>query len=145
MRRVNCMTYYSRKSTRIPGYDYSREHYYFITICTHEHRCIFGHPERMNRFGFIAQNHILRMSQHSPEIFVDKFVVMPNHIHMILVIENRSGKRADQIIGFLKAGISREIRKMEPEMKIWQRSFHDHIIRNEKTIKRYGNILIIIQ
>ena len=119
-----------RKSPRIPGYDYSTCNYYFITICTHHHRCIFGQPEMLNHWGTIVQEHILEIADHYDGVRVDKYIVMPNHIHLILVLENEKNPDCNQIIAQYKSGVSREIHRIEPDVTIWQRSYHDHIIRN---------------
>ena len=82
------MSYYARKTTRIPNYDYSTSNYYFITICTHNRRCIFGQPDALNDWGVIAREHILQIPEHYDGVQVDEFVVMPNHVHMILILVN---------------------------------------------------------
>jgi hypothetical protein len=76
----------NRKSTRIPNYDYASRNYYFVTICTDGKRCIFGFPGKLNQFGNIAKDCLIRIPEIYPGIQLDKFVVMPNHIHGILVI-----------------------------------------------------------
>lgn len=125
------MPFYSRKSPRIPNYDYSAENYYFITICTHNRNCLFGLPQAQTRLGNIAQKHINAIEFHYSCVRIDKFVVMPNHIHMILVIEK--GQQADvrQIAGQYKSGVTRDARRLYPGIVLWQRSFHDHIIRKQ--------------
>ena len=130
---VKCMDYPKRKSPRIPGYDYSNENYYFITICTHDKQCIFGSVNKQNNFGRIAKNHIIQLSNHYDGVYVDHYVVMPNHVHMIIVLENSGKNDLNQVIGQFKSGVSREIRNMEPAMRVWQRSYYDHVIRNEKS------------
>ena len=127
------MTYYKRKSPRIPGYDYSSSNYYFITICTHEHRCIFGLPNCLNRIGRIAEKEIEDLNVHYENISIDKYVVMPNHIHIILVIEDSyKNPNLNQIVAQYKSGVTRKIREFLPNFKIWQRSYHDHVIRDQK-------------
>ena len=130
------MTFYSRKSPRIPNYDYASENYYFITVCTHNRKCLFGYPERHNEFGEITRRHIEQIPSHYDNVYVDKYVVMPNHIHLILYVG--SGKKADakQVIAQYKSGVSREIRKIIPDLKLWQRSFHDHVIRSKADYER---------
>ena len=130
------MSFYSRKSARIPNYDYSAENYYFITVCTHNRRCIFGPPMQLNRVGQIAWEHINQISSHYSNISVDKFVVMPNHIHLILYVGSGNKNDAEQVIAQYKSGVSRTVRKIYPEMKLWQRSFHDHVIRNQADYER---------
>ena len=118
-----------RKSPRIPGYDYATPNYYFITICTHEKNCIFWSGGKLNTFGQIAFDAAMQISAHFPGNRVDSFVVMPNHIHMILVVE-LGGTDATVVIGQYKSQVSKEIHKIDPKRKIWQTSFHDHGIRN---------------
>ena len=129
-----------RKSPRISYYDYSKDNFYFVTICDHEKRCIFGFANQKNRFGKIAEEAVLEITRHSSSVRVDKFVVMPNHIHMILVIgcDNKDEKNPSltQVIGLFKSGVTREIHKTAPGEKVWQRSFHDHIIRNQMDYER---------
>ena len=118
-----------RKSPRITGYDYATPNYYFITICTHEKNCIFWSGGKLNTFGQIAFDAAMQISAHFPGNRVDSFVVMPNHIHMILVVEP-GGTDATVVIGQYKSQVSKEIHKIDPKRKIWQTSFHDHGIRN---------------
>ena len=118
-----------RKSPRTPGYDYATPNYYFITICTHEKNCIFWSGGKLNTFGQIAFDAAMQISAHFPGNRVDSFVVMPNHIHMILVVEP-GGTDATVVIGQYKSQVSKEIHKIDPKRKIWQTSFHDHGIRN---------------
>ena len=137
------MTYYSRKSARIPNYDYSRCNYYFVTICTYEHRCLFGYPDHLNQSGIIAQEEIIGLPSHYHTIMIDKFVVMPNHIHMILIIgDGENNPNLNQIIGQYKSGVTRRIHEFLPDMKIWQRSYHDHVIHDQKV---YEKILMYIE
>ena len=130
------MTYYSRKSPRIPYYDYSCENFYFVTICTHNRRCLFGSIDAQNRYGKIAEKHIQSLSAHYDHVRIDKYVVMPNHIHMIVVMEKGNTLTLEQIIGLYKSGVSREIQKYDVDFEIWQRSFHDHIIRNQASYEK---------
>ena len=127
------MIYYTRKSPRIPMYDYSSCNYYFITICTHNKLCLFGSPDHLSEFGQIAKAHLEQLSSHYDGISVDKYVVMPNHIHMILILPSGNQYDLNQIIGQYKSGVTRMNRKIHSGTDtIWQRSYHDHIIRNQK-------------
>ena len=136
------MTFYTRKATRIPNYDYSSCNYYFLTICTHNRRCIFGEPAALNVFGKIAEEQMQRIAAHYDGVYVDKYVVMPNHVHLILKIEDTDHNfNVSQIIAQYKSGVSRQIRQIDSEMQIWQRSFHDHIIRNQKSYESIWNYI----
>ena len=140
------MTFYSRKSPRIPNFDYSGDYYYFVTVCTHNRRCLFGEPECLNGWGQIARKQILQIEDHYNNVKVDQYVVMPNHIHMILVIgcgvKAENNPDLQQIMAQLKSGISREIHKSGTEITVWQRSFHDHVIRGQAD---YEKIWLYIQ
>ena len=136
------MAYCSRKPTRIPGYDYSSENYYFVTICTHEKKCIFGTTDKLNKFGEIAKEDIRQIESHFDNVHIDHFIIMPNHIHMIIVLSSENRVSLSHVIGLYKSGVSRKIRKLQPELNVWQRSFHDHIIRNQQ---EYENIWQYIQ
>ena len=127
------MRYPFRKSTRIPDFDYSSANYYFITICTQYKRCLFGTIKEQNQYGKIASDMLMNIEQHFSGIHVDKYVIMPNHVHLILVIKNSQiPTNLNTVIGLYKSGVSREIHKIKPGLEVWQRSFHDHVIRNQR-------------
>ena len=130
------MTFYSRKPTRIPNYDYSSENYYFITICTHNRKCIFGIPDQLSKIGTIAYQEIEAIPLHYESVYIDKFVVMPNHVHMIMVLSNGNNADAKQIIAQYKAGVTRKVRNIYPDINIWQRSFNDNIISNQNSYEK---------
>ena len=134
------MTYYSRKSARIPNYDYTSCNYYFVTICTHNRKCIFGSVEKLNKSGEIAKNEIISLSEHYQSVLIDHFVVMPNHIHMIIILEEK-GPNLNQIIAQYKSGVSRKIHTVFPIISVWQRSYHDHIIRNQASYEKIWNYI----
>lgn len=129
------MTFYSRKSTRLQKYDYSNNNYYFITICTHNKKCIFGTAGVLNTNGQISKNELEYLSGRYEGVYVDNYIVMPNHVHAIIVLENQN-KTLSEIIGLYKSGVSKKIREKDVTIKVWQRSFHDHIIRSEKSYLR---------
>ena len=124
-----------RKNPRLPQFDYSAPNYYFITICTYEKSCLFGTPGQLNRYGKIAAFGLQEISKHFSSIRLDIFVVMPNHVHAIVVLE-KSDYNLSNIIGQYKSFVSREIHKINPEIKVWQTSFHDHVIRNDREYQK---------
>ena len=77
-----------RRSIRLKGYDYSQDGAYFVTICTHNIECLFGKivdgEMRINEWGKIAERCWLEIPQHYPNVSLDEFVIMPNHIYGIL-------------------------------------------------------------
>lgn len=131
------MAFFSRKPTRIPGYDYSKCNYYFITLCTYDKKCIFGSPQNLNRLGKIVQEHIENIKNHYKSVRVDNYVVMPNHVHMIIALQDEiHNPNISSLVALFKTGVTKQIRLIEPDMKVWQRSFHDHIIRNQRSYEK---------
>ena len=132
------MDFPKRKLPRLSGYDYSRSKYYFVTICTDEKKDLFGEIGKLNCFGKIAEQKLLEIEQHYENVFVDKYVIMPNHIHAIIILKKLKTERSrpfptlSEVVGLYKSGVTKEIHKIESELKIWQKSFNDVIIRNEK-------------
>lgn len=142
------MDYANRKGLRLPGYDYSRAGGYFITVCTHKRSCILsrvlsGNENRrsqieLTNLGRIAEEVLLQLEKQY-NILVPSWVIMPNHIHLILVIENSGGKTrvsAGQFVGAFKSIVFNQWKKECDRCgmasgKLWQRDFYDHIIRNE--------------
>lgn len=80
-----------RRSIRLQGYDYSRAGAYFITICTQNRECLFGDIAdgkiALNPFGEIATGQWRAIPDRFPDVGTDEFVVMPNHIHGIVIID----------------------------------------------------------
>ena len=125
----------SRKNPRLKDFDYSSPNYYFITICTFDKACIFGKPNELNRWGITAGSVLEEIEQHFSNVRIDKYVIMPNHVHMILVLADFNAG-ISQIVGQYKSSVTRKIRETDPGQKVWQTSFHDHVIRNQKDYER---------
>jgi len=139
-----------RKRTRLKNYDYSENGYYFITICAKNREEWFGKVEKevmiLNHYGKIVNQCWDGLPNHYLNCSLDTFVIMPNHIHGIIVIRNNNtvgnGLKpfpthglSEMIRGF-KTFSSRKINeKIKSENKFeWQKSFYDHVIRNEKSL-----------
>jgi putative transposase len=78
-----------RQSIRMKGYDYAQNGVYFITVCTHNRHCFFAEiktPMVLTRYGIVVQNAWNNTPIIRPNILLDAFVIMPNHIHGIIVI-----------------------------------------------------------
>jgi REP element-mobilizing transposase RayT len=156
-----------RKNNRLQHYDYSSPGAYFITFCTHNRKnmlsrivgAIHESPEsQLTQYGKILDDVIKRFPAHL-HTAVDKYVIMPNHIHIIFTITNDEVLRAiresplrvrsllSKSVGYIKMNASKEIHKRYTSEKIWQRGFHDHVIRNRYDYERivryiYKNPLI---
>ena len=123
-----------RKSPRIPNFDYTASNYYFITICTNGKACIFGPPTNLSALGKIVRDCLLQIPSHFPSVSLDKWVVMPNHIHAIIILNG--GTNLTSVVGLFKSSVAKEVHKTSPNLTVWQTSFHDHIIRNEADYQR---------
>lgn len=122
----------NRKYPRLKEYDYSKKNFYFITICTDQKKCIFGKPTELNQIGKIAEITLKNLQKHFTNIRIDKYVIMPNHVHVIIEVI-ADGSNLVNVIGSFKSAVTKEIHKIQPDLVVWQRSFHDHIIRNQKS------------
>ena len=127
--------YFTRKNPRLRDYNYALGGYYFITICTENKKSFFGEivedKIQLNEIGKLAYGNIEKLEEIYNTIKIDKFVVMPNHIHMILIIDKETDLTVSRIIKQYKEWITKTIKK-----SIWQKSYYDHIIRNEKDYYR---------
>lgn len=157
----------NRKSNRLKGYDYSKNNLYFVTICVQDKSCCFGsvisagtgrdlsvhHPNEdfsmeLNQYGLIVKERIEWLIQQYQYVDIHNFVVMPNHIHLILEIDSLRVKDKDvkikslsSLIGAFKTTSSKLIHELGFLEFSWQRSFHDHIIRNEKSYQNISNYI----
>ena len=107
------------KKLRLQGFDYSSPGWYYVTICTKDRIEWFGEIKKnkmiLNASGQIVLNVWNQIPQHYQGISIDELVIMPNHLHGIIIIE--------------------PIRRNYNDFDFsWQKSFHDHIIRNEQSI-----------
>ena len=88
-----------RRSIRLKGHDYTQPGAYFVTICTRDRECLFGHmvngEMRLNDAGEIARRCWEGIPDHFPSVELDAFVIMPNHVHGIIVIHRR-GEASDR-------------------------------------------------
>lgn len=155
-----------RRSNRLPEYDYSQNGAYFVTICTEGKKNIFGtiingemhHTE----VGKIALQQIVEISSHRQNVEICKAVVMPNHVHILLMVRRgmtchardqarQFGKPVSNglgmIVGAYKAAVTRMAHENAEKagmtshaptnsVKIWQRGFHDHVVRNDADFRR---------
>ncbi|MDJ0588630.1 MAG: hypothetical protein QNJ72_01370 [Pleurocapsa sp. MO_226.B13] len=82
---------FDRKYTRLKNYNYAANGYYFVTICTHQKQCFFGNvingKMQLSTVGKIAQQYWLEIPQHSKHTYLDEFIIMPNHVHGIIIID----------------------------------------------------------
>ena len=145
---------YHRRSTRLKDYDYSEPGSYFVTVCVHERREIFGKilDGRMylNENGIATEMVWTALPKWFSHIELDEFVIMPNHMHGIINIMDSSAQSKHyplslgQIVRAYKAATSRHIHvSVNPEFQ-WQRNYYDHISRLHKNeLARIRNYVVI--
>ena len=124
-----------RKNPRLKSYDYTSYNYYFVTVCTKDKACIFGSQQRLSPIGRVAEECIEKMADHFLDVRIDKWVVMPNHIHAIIILPGNVISLST-VIGQYKAAVSKKAHIFCPDISIWQSSFHDHVIRNQADYER---------
>ena len=135
-----------RKAARLKNYDYSSPGAYFITICTHEKAPILSRilpgngiepPESiLTECGAIVQEQIISLASRYTNIHLDKYVIMPNHIHILFSVApaNQGDYSASSVTDAacaLKSLCAIECKKRYHLETLWQRSFHDHVIRDK--------------
>ena len=137
-----------RKRRRMPEFDYSSENYYYVTICTQDKKHLFWKNGQMNSLGRIAEQILRSVPEHRKSVRIDKYAIMPNHIHAIIVIgcdpEHKSTDKLptlSNVVGSYKSAVTKEIHKFSPNAAVWQESFYEHVIRNEHD---YSNIWLYI-
>lgn len=137
-----------RKRLRLEAYDYAQPGYYFITVCTRERKqevlcsiepavgAIINRPPRISLtpLGRIVNETIRAIPDHYPGILVDQFIIMPDHVHLILSFRN-IGPDGRQIAA--PTPLSKIIQQMkriaskQAGVPLWQKGFYDHVIRND--------------
>ncbi|MEO0107902.1 MAG: transposase [candidate division WOR-3 bacterium] len=185
------ITHHQRRSIRMPGYDYARPGAYFVTVVTQNRECLLGQVTRgrmrLNQAGEIVWDEWTRSMMVRPEIELDEFVVMPNHVHGIVRIVAQAGptpvhpmRTSGEIVGAyghtplpdssapdssapdssvpnprpptfrspsrtigsfvrgFKSATTKRINEFRrtPGMPVWQRNYHEHIIRNDDELDR---------
>lgn len=160
-----------RCSIRLKGYDYSQAGAYFITICTHERQFLFGRivdgEMRLNDSGLFASAEWEQTPEIRKEIELDEWVVMPNHVHGIIVIVETDGthrgvhhrdekgaqglaplhrkpRSLSSFVAGYKSSVTTRINELRGTIGaiIWQRGFYEHIIRDEQELERIRSYII---
>ena len=130
-----------RKKNRLESYDYSQNGAYFITICTEDRKCILSSTigatldrqadVRLTETGRMVEQAILRIPKCYSDVHLEKYVIMPNHVHLLLMIDTLPGRprvapTISRIVQQTKGLSSKLIGK-----KVFQKSFHDRVIRSD--------------
>jgi len=163
-----------RTSLRLKDYDYSQDGFYFITICVQNNKCLFGKIVNdemvLNELGIIVEEEWYKTEQIRSNVKMDAFVVMPNHVHGIICIENNSNRSRgiacyaqkqkcekkgiaryapttgslSAIIRAFKSAVTKHVNEIYKKSgsSIWQRNYYEHIIRDERDLNRIREYII---
>ena len=131
----------NRKLNRLEYYDYSQNGAYFVTICTQDRKPVLGtivgdgFPVP-NQIGEIAEEYIRRISEKYSEVTVDRYVIMPDHIHILLRSDGTGNPSPTMgnVVGWYKYQVTKQVNLLRnmPGEKLFQRSYYDHVIRNQQ-------------
>ena len=155
---------YRRRSIRLKGYDYTQAGAYFVTVVTYGRECLFGDVVDgdmvLNENGQIIVEEWVRTADIRPNVSLDVFIVMPNHIHSIIMIADGRGtlqrapttERFGQptsnsiptIIRLFKSVTTKRINEVRgrPGGAVWQRNYYEHIIRDEDDLCRIREYIV---
>lgn len=140
-----------RKQIRLQNYDYSTPGAYFVTICTHERRCMLSNITvgeglappvvTLSPIGKTVEEQIQALPQRYLTIRIDNYVIMPNHIHLIVSLHEDAGGASPSptlfdVVRVLKSLTTRLSRILLGDLPLWQRSYHEHVIRNKDDYKQ---------
>lgn len=139
-----------RKRLRLQGYDYSSEGCYFLTICTEHRKNLLstvvggddlGAPKeiKLKPYGMIVEKYILSMEKAYDTIKIENYIIMPNHIHLLILIDTyglpwSSAPTIPNVVTAFKKFVNRDCKR-----NIWQRGYIDHIIRNQADYENHWN------
>ena len=151
----------NRRSIRLRGYDYSRAGAYFVTVCAQERECVFGDVVSgrmvLNNSGRMVEKCWNDIPVHFPHVKSDEFIVMPNHVHGILLIvgarhavplPEQFGKPVSSsiptVVRSFKSAATKQINQTRnnPGAKLWQRNYYEHIIREDDELNRIREYMI---
>jgi putative transposase len=160
---------YRGESARLRGWDYRSPGWYFVAICARGHICIFGNISggqvRLSPSGEVADSELRNLRHHYVNVSIDCFIVMPNHIHAMVVIggQHRHSPNLETrteplpgngpilippkagslsaIVRSYKAGVTRCCHEMGLKNFAWQPGFYDHIVRANTPLQSIRNYI----
>ena len=147
-----------RKDIRLKGWNYSNASAYHVTVCTVNKAKLFGRiidkgflatgatPEGddasfksayvdLSIFGKLCFEALEETASALVGCAIDTFVIMPNHVHLLISIEDCAQTSVGKIVGKFKSLTTKKVRRIDPKANVWQRGYYDHIIRNENDYK----------
>ena len=149
-----------RKSNRLIGYDYAQPGAYFVTVCVKNRKCVLSTIEdgyvHLSNLGYPVERSIEMTQRHFLDVSMDSFVIMPNHLHAIIIHEASIPRRAGvtpplpkkeslgQIVAYFKYHSAKAINQYlnTPGQRFWQRNYYDRVIRNEIELNRLRKYIL---
>lgn len=141
-----------RKPNRLKTFDYGQTGAYFITLCTKDRQALFwevgarsARPDRLQELsglGRVVEGAIQNISVCYPTVTVVQHCIMPNHIHLLMMIESDDGRAVraptiSTIVNQMKGYVTKQV-----GVSVWQKSFYDHIVRNREDNEKVWNYII---
>ncbi len=161
---------YDRRSIRLRDFDYSAEGAYFVTICTYERIRVLGDVVdgeiALTSIGEIAHKFWLEIPDHFPNVCLDEWVVMPNHVHGIIIIHGGLDERnvgvqnfeplqtsrhqfqhilprsVGSIVRAYKSAVTRWCRTNGFNSPVWQRNYYEHVVRDEDSLNKIREYIL---
>ena len=152
---------YRHASIRLPWWDYSQAGWYFVTMCTQDRRCVLGEIVEgevvLSSAGLVVEEEWRRTAMIRDHVNLDEFVIMPNHLHGILVFTGAAEKTSHRdvstksrlkphslgaIIGQFKSVCTKRIRGAGFSQFGWQSRFYEHIIRDEQSVENIRQYIV---
>ena len=146
-----------RRSIRLKHYDYSQEGAYFVTVCTNDKEWLFGDvingEMQLNDMGNVTLQCWKEIPKHFPNAVLDEFIVMPNHIHGIVIfnavgaknispLQHGTSMTIGSVIRGFKIGVTKWARANGASHDPWQRNYYEHIIRNQPELNKIREYII---
>ena len=159
-----------RRSIRLRGFDYSRDGAYFITVCTRGRVCLLGDvvegEMRLSEAGLVAQAAWEGLPHHYPHVQLDAWVIMPNHVHGIVILAeadrdpitvgaglkpaptgnpgNAARHGLPEVVRAFKSFSARRINALlgASGVPFWQRNYYEHVIRDEEALHRIRRYIV---
>jgi len=157
---------HGRRSIRLSHFDYRRDGAYFVTICTYERATLFGsvaHGQMLlSNVGEIVRDCWFEIPPHFPNVVLDQFIVMPDHLHGIIVIRSDPSRTRPRlgdsmprrfggalpgslatIVGVFKSYVTKRVLKAEGIRWVWQRNYYESVIRNNRHLNAIRKYIIL--
>jgi REP element-mobilizing transposase RayT len=154
-------TNFRRRSLRLTGYDYSSSGAYFVTVCTADRRPLLGRivdgEMQLNEYGRIVSQTWEWLAAHYDYVDLDAYVVMPNHLHGVLILSDDCRGRSrtpptiivprkplGRLVGAFKTVSAKQMNQLRgtPGADLWQRNYYEHIIRSDAELDRIREYIV---